>query len=50
MQECALITTSGTIVSRIDPTTGLAMPVLSGEDLMASLKLRTAVQGTLQAV
>jgi L-asparaginase len=38
MQKCALITTGGTIVSRIDPTTGLAMPVLSGEDLMASLK------------
>ncbi|MBV7483118.1 asparaginase [Bordetella sp. BOR01] len=38
MQKCALITTGGTIVSRIDPATGLAMPVLSGADLMASLK------------
>ena len=28
----------GTIVSRIDPATGLAVPVLSGTELMASLK------------
>jgi L-asparaginase len=38
MQKCALVTTGGTIVSRIDPATGLAMPVLSGQDLLASLQ------------
>lgn len=36
--RCALITTGGTIVSKIDPTTGLAMPVLSGEELLATLR------------
>ena len=33
----ALVTTGGTIVSRIDPATGLAMPVLSGEELLRTL-------------
>jgi L-asparaginase len=33
----ALVTTGGTIVSRIDAATGLAMPVLSGDDLLATL-------------
>jgi len=36
-QRCALITTGGTIVSRIDPATGLAMPVLGGQDLLQML-------------
>jgi L-asparaginase len=36
--RCALITTGGTIVSRIDPATGLAMPVLSGEELLQTLR------------
>lgn len=36
-RRCALITTGGTIVSRIDPATGLAMPVLSGDELLATL-------------
>lgn len=36
-QRCALITTGGTIVSRIDPATGLAMPVLSGQDLLRAV-------------
>lgn len=36
-QRCALITTGGTIVSRIDPATGLAMPVLSGQDLLQAV-------------
>lgn len=35
--RCALVTTGGTIVSRIDPVTGLAMPVLSGEQLLETL-------------
>jgi L-asparaginase len=35
--RCALITTGGTIVSRVDPATGLAMPVLSGEELVQTL-------------
>jgi L-asparaginase len=35
--RCALITTGGTIVSQIDATTGLAMPVLSGDALLALL-------------
>ena len=35
--RCALVTTGGTIVSRIDPATGLAMPVLSGQDLLQVL-------------
>lgn len=33
----ALITTGGTIVSCIDPATGLAMPVLSGADLLKAI-------------
>jgi len=37
VQRCALITTGGTIVSRIDPATGLAMPVLSGQDLLQAV-------------
>lgn len=36
--RCALVTTGGTIVSRIDPASGLAMPVLSGSELLASLR------------
>jgi L-asparaginase len=36
-QKCALITTGGTIVSRIDSVTGLAMPVLSGQDLLQAV-------------
>lgn len=35
--RCALITTGGTIVSRIDPATGLAMPVLSGHELLQAV-------------
>lgn len=35
--RCALVTTGGTIVSRIDAATGLAMPVLSGEQLLQTL-------------
>ncbi len=35
--RCALVTTGGTIVSQIDAATGLAMPVLSGEALLALL-------------
>lgn len=35
--RCALITTGGTIVSRIEPATGLAMPVLSGDELLRTL-------------
>lgn len=35
--RCALITTGGTIVSKVDPATGLAMPVLSGAELLATL-------------
>ncbi|MBU4612776.1 asparaginase [Achromobacter sp. GG226] len=37
MRTCALMTTGGTIVSRIDPATGLANAVLSGDDLLAAL-------------
>lgn len=37
MTRCALVTTGGTIVSRIDEGTGLAMPVLSGEELLKTL-------------
>lgn len=36
-RRCALITTGGTIVSTIDAATGLAMPVLSGEELLRTL-------------
>lgn len=32
--RCVLISTGGTIASRIDPHTGLAMPVLSANDLL----------------
>lgn len=35
--RCALVTTGGTIVSRIDAATGLAMPVLSGQELVRTL-------------
>ncbi len=35
--RCALVTTGGTIVSKIDPSTGLAMPVLDGRELVSSL-------------
>lgn len=35
--RCALVTTGGTIVSRIDPATGLAMPVLSGQELLQAV-------------
>lgn len=38
MSRCALVTTGGTIVSRIDERTGLAMPVLSGDDLLRTLQ------------
>ncbi len=34
----ALLTTGGTIVSRIDEATGLAMPVLSGAELLQTLR------------
>lgn len=37
----ALVTTGGTIVSRIDETTGLAMPVLSGAELLRTLRGQT---------
>jgi len=36
--RCALVTTGGTIVSRIDPASGLAMPVLSGSELLEALR------------
>lgn len=36
-QRIALVTTGGTIVSKVDPASGLAMPVLSGADLVATL-------------
>jgi L-asparaginase len=38
MSRCALVTTGGTIVSRIDENTGLAMPVLSGSELLQTLQ------------
>ena len=38
MSRCALVTTGGTIVSRIDERTGLAMPVLSGDELVQTLQ------------
>jgi L-asparaginase len=38
MSRCALVTTGGTIVSRIDASTGLAMPVLSGSELLQTLQ------------
>ncbi len=37
LPHCVLISTGGTIASRIDPQTGLALPVLSGEDLLSTL-------------
>ena len=37
MSRCALVTTGGTIVSRIDPQTGLASPVLPGDALLQTL-------------
>ena len=38
MSRIALVTTGGTIVSRIDERTGLAMPVLSGDELLRTLQ------------
>lgn len=38
MSRIALVTTGGTIVSRIDERTGLAMPVLSGDELLQTLQ------------
>ena len=38
MGRIALVTTGGTIVSRIDEHTGLAMPVLSGDELLQTLR------------
>ena len=38
MTRIALVTTGGTIVSRIDERTGLAMPVLSGDELVRTLR------------
>jgi L-asparaginase len=38
MQRYALVTTGGTIASRIDPATGLAVPAWSGDDLMRTLQ------------
>jgi L-asparaginase len=38
MQRYALVTTGGTIASRIDPATGLAVPAWSGDDLMRALE------------
>jgi L-asparaginase len=37
LPACVLIATGGTIASRIDPQTGLAMPAWSGEDLLATV-------------
>ena len=41
----ALVTTGGTIVSRIDAATGLAMPVLSGYALLETLSGMTDTRG-----
>jgi L-asparaginase len=38
MKRCALVTTGGTIVSRIDKATGLAVPAWSGEELLSTLQ------------
>jgi L-asparaginase len=38
MSRCAIVTTGGTIVSRIDERTGLATPVLSGDELVETLQ------------
>lgn len=35
--RCVLLSTGGTIASRIDPATGLAVPTLSGKDLLSTL-------------
>jgi L-asparaginase len=35
--HCVLLSTGGTIASRIDPGTGLALPVISGADLITAL-------------
>jgi len=35
--RCVLIATGGTIASRLDPDTGLAMPTASGADLLAAV-------------
>ncbi len=35
--RCALLSTGGTIASRLDPVTGLAMPVMAANDLLAAL-------------
>jgi len=35
--RCVLLSTGGTIASRVDAATGLAMPTLSGKDLLGSL-------------
>lgn len=38
-KRSALVTTGGTIASKVDPSTGLAMSVLGGEALLESLQL-----------
>jgi len=40
----AVVTTGGTIVSRIEPTTGLAMPVMSGAALLECIADRVDVE------
>lgn len=37
LPRCVLLSTGGTIASRIDPATGLAVPALSADDLLAAL-------------
>lgn len=37
LPRCVLLSTGGTIASRIDAATGLAVPTLSGKDLLGSL-------------
>lgn len=37
LPRCVLLSTGGTIASRIDPETGLAMPALSAKDLLSAL-------------
>lgn len=37
--RCALVTTGGTIASKIDPATGLALATLDGHSLVSSLQL-----------
>ncbi|GAB2911898.1 asparaginase [Paralcaligenes sp. KSB-10] len=41
--RCALLMTGGTIVSKVDQSTGLAMPVMSGGELLETLKGLTDV-------